>query len=215
MRLYFGLNFQENFAKLRKKQRYLKFLGQIIMRPSILLLDCSSALAQKLKRQGFDVNSGTIGFCTGTRHLPCQVYEREIIIYNPSSFARKENGYITASDIQDVTPEYSLTPLSNHIFFRGATLLVFINRVADDLARQNEAYSWIPFMPGIQFTKDHQTIAAEIPRDYHFLAPVVVQNDLKIPVLQKINLPELSKRIYLEAVVPLFSIEITMFWEFF
>jgi len=175
------------------------------MRPSILLLDCSSALVQKLKRQGFDVESGTIGFCTGTRHLPCQVYERDIIIYNPSLFARKENGYIATSDIQDVTPEYSLTHLGNHIL-RGATILVFINRVADDLTKQNEAYSWIPFMPEIQFTKDHQPIAVKIADDYHynFLAPVVVQKDLKIPVLQKINPPEPSKRSYPKDVVPLF-----------
>ncbi len=84
--------------------------------PSILLLDCSKELAKKLKRQGFDVDSGTIGFCNKKRQLPSQVYEKDIFIYNPRSFKKDERGlYIESDDIEDLTPEYSLDYLSEHI----------------------------------------------------------------------------------------------------
>lgn len=161
------------------------------MTPSILLLDCSGKLTEKLKYQGFDVDSGTIGFCNRIRHLPCQVYEKDILIYNPSFFASGGNGYIVVDDIQVVTPEYSLTHLRNHIL-RGATLLIFINHVAVDLRKQNEAYSWIPFMPEIFSTKDLQPIVAIIGDDSYcnFLTPIVSKVDLKTPGLQKIGQPD-------------------------
>jgi len=167
------------------------------MRPSILLLDCSSALAQKLKRQGFDVNSGTIGFCTGTRHLPCQVYERDIFIYSPSFFARNNRGgYIAPENIRDVTPEYSLNYLPEH-FLRGATFLVFINRVADEEDKQNQAYEWIPFMPKLHFTKDSIVLLGENldTSKYKYLAPLLYGRKLKVPVLQKINTGEVISQL--------------------
>jgi len=176
-----------------------------IMTPSILLLDCSSGLTEKLKRQGFEVASGSIGFCSRIRHLPCQVYEKDIIIYNPSSFASNKDGYIAIGEIQDIAPEYSLTHLQNHIL-RGATFVTFVNHVAKDVGKQNEAYNWIPFMPEIKFTKDHQPIAIRIDTDYDhdFLAPIISQSNLKIPVLQKIYPPEPNRRVYPKDVVPLF-----------
>ncbi|MBU0534250.1 MAG: hypothetical protein KJ887_05605 [Candidatus Omnitrophica bacterium] len=128
------------------------------MIPSILLLDCSSSLTEKLKHQGFDVDSGTIGFCNGIRNLPCQVYEKDVFVYDPHCFARNEHGCISSSDIHDLTPEYSLSNLSRHIY-RGATFLIFINRIVDDLKKQNEAYNWIPSIPGILFTKDYKPLA--------------------------------------------------------
>jgi hypothetical protein len=45
----------------------------------LLLLDCPEALKEKLLREGFDVEAGTVGMCTGARRLPSQVYEKDII----------------------------------------------------------------------------------------------------------------------------------------
>jgi len=166
--------------------------------PSILLLDCSKELAEKIKRQGFDVNSGTIGFCNKKRQLPSQVYEKDIFIYNPRSFKKDERGlYIESDDIEDLTPEYSLDYLSEHIK-RGATFLIFINHVADDIEKQNEAYDWIPFMPEAHFTKDHQPIAMRVSEDlnYKYLAPIILQKNLRIPVLQKIKPPKPEQYVY-------------------
>jgi len=55
------------------------------MKPSILLLDCRPELEEALKKQGYDVMSGKSGFVKGTRVLPCQIYERNIIIFDPTS----------------------------------------------------------------------------------------------------------------------------------
>jgi hypothetical protein len=175
------------------------------MTPSILLLDCSSGLSEKLKRQGFEVASGSIGFCSSVRHLPCQIYEKDILIYNPSLFASNKDGYIAIGEIPDVTPEYSLAHLQNHIL-RGATFLTFVNHIAKDIWHQNKAYNWIPFMPEIEFTKDHQPIAIRVDTDYNlrFLAPIISQNNLKIPVLQKILPPAPRQGSHPIDVAPLF-----------
>jgi hypothetical protein len=175
------------------------------MMPSILLLDCSSDLIEKLKRQGFNVATGSIGFCSGYRQLPSQVYEKDIFIYNPRYFARNESGgYININQIRDYTPEYSLEYLKDHIF-RGAIFLIFINRIADDLEKQNEAYNWIPFMPRIDFTKDHQLIAYRVGEDYNYkyLAPIVLEKELKTPALQKITPPKPAQYTHPPDVIPL------------
>jgi hypothetical protein len=54
-------------------------------------------------------------------------------------------------------------------------------------------YSWVPFMPAIQFTKDKR-IGSNHFSDYpdnqcRFLAPVVDANEVEIPVLQKLVTP--------------------------
>lgn len=160
------------------------------MRLNILLLDCSIRFCAKLKQQGFDVDTGTIGFCTGIRSLPCQVYEKDILIYNPSSIMSGPNGrdYISEDDIQDHTPEYNLIDVYGH-FKRGATMLVFVNHVANDIKKQNEAYKWIPFMPKIDFTKDHKihVISALKEGRYKFLTPIISPTHIKMPVLQKLH----------------------------
>jgi hypothetical protein len=176
------------------------------MTPSILLLDCTSTLTEKFKRQGFDVTSGTIGFCSGSRQLPSQVYEKNIFIYDPHYFSPKETGgYIGIGEIKDYTPEFSLAYLQDHIL-RGATFLIFVNRIADDPEKQNGAYGWIPFMPRIHFTKDNQPLSVRIEEDsnYKYLAPIVLQNELKTPVLQKIQAPRPAEHTYPSDVVPLF-----------
>jgi hypothetical protein len=55
----------------------------------ILLLDCSDELLKSLKNKGYDVEAGSVGFQTGVRHLPSQIYEKRIFIYNPTSLGQK------------------------------------------------------------------------------------------------------------------------------
>jgi hypothetical protein len=158
------------------------------MMPSILLLDCSSTLTERLRRQGFDVSTGTIGFCTGIRQLPCQVYEKDVIIYNPSMVACGMGGYgyISKTDIRNCTPEYDLIHLHDHIL-RGATILIFVNYVAKDLDTQNQAYKWIPLMPLIGRTKDERIHTYPLVQgNYKYLAPIISETYIKKPVLQKL-----------------------------
>lgn len=126
------------------------------MTPNILLLDCSYELKEKLERQGFSVSTGTIGFSNTLRQLPSQIYENEVIVYNPTNIARKTGGaFIGESDIRDVTPEYSLSHLRDHVMDRGATVLIFVNHLAEEL-NHGGVYDWIPFMPKIVPTKDQR-----------------------------------------------------------
>jgi len=154
----------------------------------ILLLDCADALYQSLKAQGFHVESGTIGFSTGYRLLPSQVYEHDIVIYNPVSVCVGSEG-----GIRDSSPDYDLKWLKDHVL-GGATILAFINRVCDDLEIQSSVYSWIPFMPSIQFTRDRLVYAnsfSEYPEsNCAYLAPIAVASKLDIPVLCKLLPPK-------------------------
>src|SRR5437762_12809297 len=95
----------------------------------ILLLDCFDSLANKLKARGFDVESGTVGFSTGFRQLPSQVYEKDIFIYNPTSVFTEEN-------IDDVSREYNLGDLERRIT-SGAIFLAFINPLSNDSRKEN------------------------------------------------------------------------------
>ena len=92
----------------------------------ILLLDCSYSLAQKLKALGFNVESGTIGHCTGMRELPCQIYEKEIFIYNPAPYALAEGA------IKDLTPQFDIQKMQSHIE-HGATFVAFLNRFSENI----------------------------------------------------------------------------------
>jgi hypothetical protein len=96
----------------------------------ILLLDCSETLESKLKAQGFDVESGTVGYCTGVRKLPSQVYEKEIFIYDPSVNDRR---LFIDTEIKDLSPQYGFEYIKPRIQ-SGATFVVFLNRISDNLA---------------------------------------------------------------------------------
>jgi len=156
----------------------------------ILLLDCSEDLLTRLQRQGFDVSAGTVGFCTGVRQLPSQLYENDVVIYNPATFAAPQEGvYLDRRDIQDLTPEYDISMLEECII-NGGICLVFVNRVAGNLGKQREAFGWIPYMPEIDFTKDSKPLIAQqnvYSRPYLSILNV---DDLKNPVLQKLVPPE-------------------------
>ena len=153
----------------------------------ILLLDCSYSLAQKLKALGFNVESGTIGHCTGMRELPCQIYEKEIFIYNPAPYALAEGA------IKDLTPQFDIQKMQSHIE-NGATFVAFLNRVSENIRDHKILYGWIPFMPNIEFTHDnvvHSNAFDGYPDwDWKMLTPVVNKNEVNLPVLLKINPPK-------------------------
>jgi hypothetical protein len=164
----------------------------------ILLLDCSATIEKKLKDQGFDVESGTVGFCTGTKKLPSQVYEKDIIVYDPSSIATFDSGNVSVimnpEDIKDATPQFSLAHLQSRIE-SGATMLVFVNRLSDHITVQERVYRWIPYMPSMQFTSD-KSIGTNRFEEYpewqqQDYAPIVTTQGLAIPVLQKLQPPKI------------------------
>ena len=160
----------------------------------ILLLDCASALEERLKNQGFNVESGTVGACTGVRKLPSQVYEKDVFVYNPTEVLNVGR-VINVQSAEDRTPQYSLGPLRSRIE-NGATLLVFVNKLVQNAALQNAIYDWIPFMPKIDFTHDDIVVASSFERypdfNWELLAPIAAVNEVDLPVLQKINLPKPS-----------------------
>jgi hypothetical protein len=158
----------------------------------ILLLDCPPGLTEKLKKQGYDVEAGTVGFATGKRRLPCQVYERDVFFYSPSTICIRAGSLVDKNQIEDASPEFDLKYLGDRIE-GGATFVVFVNRLVDDLRSQNGIYSWIPFMPRIVLSKDKTVHANRFESypdsDVRFLAPIVAPSELDLPVLQKLEVP--------------------------
>lgn len=173
---------------------------------NILLLDCSSTLEEKLKRQGFDVASGTMGYASRYRHLPSPFYEHQIIVYNPYWFS--------ATDPNDGTPLIKPDTLRGHVL-NGAVCLVFLNHLGDSLANLNIAYGWLPFMPPLDFTMDFKPVSVldcvqqvkdSLPEDVmqslKDCRPLLSETGLKTPVRVKMNKKDYGKdRI---EVIPLF-----------
>lgn len=150
------------------------------MEVGILLLDCSRELEERLKRQGFDVASGTVGYANATPLLPGPVYEYDVIIYNPDATQLKVGSQVVSTEKGGkLSPEksplevelqraykaelealyfgdkvhYVFEPLRAHLL-RGGILLVFINHLFADLSLLNLAYSWVPNMPPLAETQD-------------------------------------------------------------
>lgn len=181
----------------------------------ILLLDCPDSLHEKLLREGFDVEVGTIGMCTGIRRLPSQVYEKDIIFYSPERLHANVPdaiGHVVISDsIKDETPHFPLSNLDARIK-SGATLVAFLNPVHRELSRQRRLYDWIPEMPPLEFTHDKIVYGnrfdeyAETPfKDQ--LAPVVVTDELSIPTLIKLKPPKYERQAFCVPVV------VDLFWN--
>src|ERR1700677_607063 len=95
----------------------------------ILLLDCSDALKERLLRQGFDVESGTVGRSTNVRKLPSQVYEKNIFFYNPET---APSGTLGANMHKDESPEFDLGHLKETVE-DGATFVAFLNPIGTNL----------------------------------------------------------------------------------
>jgi hypothetical protein len=164
----------------------------------ILLLDCSTSLQTKLAEQGFDVESGTVGPCTGVRKLPSQVYEKDVFIYNPESCSEGQEpigkSILLKSDaIKDLSPEYDLQYLEARIT-SGATFVVFLNKLSGDVQRQNKLYDWIPFMPPIEFTSDKIvwpiSFSSYPASEVNYLASIITTDNLSFPVMQRLKAPK-------------------------
>ena len=157
----------------------------------ILLLDCSERLRHKLESQGFNVEAGTVGLCTGVRKLPCQVYEKDIFFYNPESIP--EDGIIQKDTFKNLSPEYELDYLKGRIQ-DGATFVAFVNRLSNNVDAQRMFYDWIPFMPKIEFTSDKVVGSNSFERypdsGEDYLTPIVAAAELSLPVLQKLIPPK-------------------------
>jgi hypothetical protein len=157
----------------------------------ILLLDCSEPLRHKLESQGFNVEAGTVGPCSGVRKLPSQVYEKDIFFYNPQSIP--DDGIIKIDTVKNLSPEYDLDYLKGRIQ-DGATFVAFVNRLSSNIDVQRIFYNWIPFMPQIEFTSDK--IVGSNPFEIYpdsgvdYLAPIVTAAELSLPVLQKLIPPK-------------------------
>lgn len=151
------------------------------MSKKILLLDCSKKLYTRLKSQGFDVETGSLGYATGVKKLPRPVYEYDIFVYNPTNF-RKEIVTDFGLSIEDKSPEYSVSEINRHIS-RGAIILAFVNHVTDNIRHLNQIYDWIPDMPQIESTKDYK-----INTDYllDWVKPIAVTPEVTIPIVTKL-----------------------------
>src|SRR5208337_3816790 len=115
----------------------------------IPLVDCRDSLHEKLLREGFNVEAGTTGLCSGVRKLPSQVYEKALFFYDPEG----AHAAGIRGSMQDETPQYRLSHLESRIR-AGATFVAFVNPVWQDPRLQNGLYGWIPFMPKLSFTHD-------------------------------------------------------------
>lgn len=158
----------------------------------ILLLDCAGSLREKLGGQGFKVESGTAGYCTGQRELPSQVYEKDIIIYNPGSVSLEDR---TLGQPENLTPQFDLNYIGERID-AGASLVVFINQLHKSIEVERYFYDWIPFMPKLDFTHDKIVHGDTFDRypytEIDYLAPIVTPSTISIPVLHKIQIPPVS-----------------------
>src|ERR1700730_4869738 len=149
----------------------------------VLLLDCSAALQSRLKDQGFSVEAGTVGFCTNVRKLPSQIYEQDVVFYNPESLPK--DGVVSKDTFKDLTPQYDLTHLEGRVR-DGATFVTFVNPISTATVLQRIFYGWIPYMPAIEPTSDKIIVGTQ-DYDARVLAPIVTQADLSLPVLLKLK----------------------------
>jgi hypothetical protein len=163
----------------------------------ILLLDCPNSLKDKLLGQGFDVEAGTVGMCTGVRRLPSQVYEKDLIFYSPeiaSNLPEKLGNIQGVQSITDETPYFPFSHLDSRIK-AGATFIAFINPVSKALSIQQSFYSWVPEMPPLAFTHDKLIYPCNFKAypESEFkdqLAGLVQIDQLSIPALIKLKPPE-------------------------
>jgi hypothetical protein len=169
----------------------------------ILLLDCPDWLNEKLLREGFDVEAGTVGMCTGIRRLPSQVYEKDIFFYSPEQVSAD----VARDGCRDETPHFSLSKLESRIR-AGATFVAFVNPLCKEVVQQNSLYSWIPFMPPLDSTHDKIVFATEFDSypltEFSALAPVVSIDELHLPLLVKLAPPRRNRDSYLPDVITLF-----------
>jgi hypothetical protein len=124
------------------------------MATSILLLDCTEDLARRVKAQGHDVCVGTSGYCTGHKSIPRQIYETDLVIFEPRViFQRRFATRIPRNETAEI--DFSYEALMSRVS-EGGHWLVFLNRLSDDLPSHQWLYSWLPMKPQVAFTLDQK-----------------------------------------------------------
>lgn len=183
------------------------------MSRSILLLDCSKELFSRLHREGFAVSEGTVGYINGIKKLPSNIYEHDIVIYNPKPVnLRDKPGWMVAPI--DKTPEFELLSSNVENFVRmGGIILAFVNDLSPlHPGSEEEAYGWIPEFPGTLSTKDFKIdrpyLFEQIPKLHHNLRDILSSiTKVKIPVLKKLKPDNGSFKKYFpgDDVLPIFE----------
>lgn len=128
----------------------------------ILLLDCNQALGSLLKKKGFEVSLGSMGFNDGKRNFPVALYEQNIIFYNPQkiSFLKtrsvvEDKGRYYIRGVINETPEVRTSDIKD-FFKNSGMLVVFFNPHDVDSQKEQALYSWIPKIPLLLRTKDRE-----------------------------------------------------------
>lgn len=160
---------------------------------TILLLDCSDALKVRLEGLGYDVKTGTSGYITGMRTLPCPVYECDLIVYNPTCQPTKvtisaKEGPPTDTPVLD----FSRDTLAKHAL-GGGHWLVFVNKLSEIEDIQQFAYSFVPGLPRPYFTQDSRFTLSKQLRDEKYMEKYLPlfrsPKSLKITTPIRIKLP--------------------------
>lgn len=124
------------------------------MATSIMLLDCTDDLAKRLRALGHEVYVGTTGHCNNLQKLSCQIYETDLVIFNPATISKVS--LLQAKPVnQSPEIDFSYEAILSHLGDRGHWL-VFLNRLTDNLILQQRLYSWLPTKPALQLTLDQK-----------------------------------------------------------
>lgn len=121
------------------------------MNKSILLLDSTDKILDKFTKQGFDIQAGSVGFCSTKRSFPTQLYEKDIFIYDP--VLKPEIVGFTPS-IENLTPQFGISEMFTAIK-NGGVLLALVKELTEVPNLMNMAYGWIPLMPQLNPTMDN------------------------------------------------------------
>lgn len=124
----------------------------------ILLLDCDESLVKRLAKKGFEVSSGTMGFCDGKRSIPVALYEQDIIFYNPNNidFALKaekaesdnNKGLFYVKGVVNETSEVVVGEDIRDFLKRSGVIVAFFNELSqNDIRTEYAVQSWIPNVP--------------------------------------------------------------------
>lgn len=148
----------------------------------IMLLDCPDELGVKLAARDCEVHVGFTGFGPKPRAIQRQVYEMDLVIYDP----RFNVGLKTGVRIPDHETGIDFTPLGlyKHID-DGGHWLVFVNRVGEREDLQRRSFQFQPALPPMKFTQDHELVIPSDLRDQKYMAPY-------LPLLYSPGKPEIK-----------------------
>ncbi|MHB8860492.1 MAG: hypothetical protein ACYC48_02025, partial [Minisyncoccota bacterium] len=127
-------------------------------------------------------------YATGFRQLPSQIYEHEVIVYNPSILQVKDGTLISDDEIKDHSTDFKLDELAKHVVEGGATALVFVNHLMEGVD-EARAYAWLPWMPTPVSTRDAR-VERDVREHWHddFLKlTFLTEHEMRLPVRFKLK----------------------------